>query len=83
MKKALGLRSSSSSSALKRENGSSSSPNGKPAKPLTVGELMRVQMRVSETVDSRTRRAFLRISASQVRSLDVVRLDVNFGTLSF
>lgn len=66
MKKALGLRSSSSSLALKRENGSGSSPNGKPAKPLTLGELMRVQMRVSETVDSRTRRAFLRISASQL-----------------
>ncbi|XP_074276490.1 protein unc-13 homolog [Silene latifolia] len=75
MKKALGLRSSASSLVLKRSsNGGgahelSSSSNGSPtptSKVLTVGELMRVQMRVSETVDSRIRRAFLRIAASQL-----------------
>ncbi|KAK9101097.1 hypothetical protein Scep_024527 [Stephania cephalantha] len=50
------------------------SPNGKEAngtspklrKPLTVGELMRVQMRVSEQSDSRVRRGLLRISAGQL-----------------
>nr|GLL17077.1 uncharacterized protein LOC109190978 [Ipomoea trifida]GMC51231.1 protein unc-13 homolog [Ipomoea batatas] len=64
MKKALGLR-SSSSSASKRADGSPGS-GGKPKKPMTIGELMRVQMRVSETVDSRIRRGLLRISASQL-----------------
>ncbi|KAJ1409832.1 hypothetical protein SESBI_22459 [Sesbania bispinosa] len=37
------------------------SGQGKPKRPLTVGELMRNQMRVSETMDSRVRRALLRI----------------------
>uniref|UniRef100_A0A2P2KFJ1 Uncharacterized protein MANES_16G075400 n=1 Tax=Rhizophora mucronata TaxID=61149 RepID=A0A2P2KFJ1_RHIMU len=62
MKKALGLKSPGS--------GSKKSPGGsgqvKPRRPLTVGELMRTQMRVSETVDSRIRRALLRVSAGQV-----------------
>ena len=35
-------------------------------RPLTIGELMRNQMKVSEAVDSRVRRALLRISAGQV-----------------
>ncbi|GMQ03462.1 hypothetical protein CsSME_00049250 [Camellia sinensis var. sinensis] len=60
MKKALGIQSSS-----KRSEGSPSS-GGKTKKPVTVGELMRVQMRVSETTDSRIRRALLRIAAGQV-----------------
>ncbi|CAH9064747.1 unnamed protein product [Cuscuta epithymum] len=64
MKKALGLRSTSNSTS-RRADGSPGS-GGKPKKPMTVGELMRVQMRVSETVDSRIRRGLLRISASQV-----------------
>ncbi|OIT36451.1 PREDICTED: uncharacterized protein LOC109242034 [Nicotiana attenuata] len=64
MKKALGLR-SSSSSGIKRAEGSPGS-GGKPKKPVTVGELMRVQMKVSESVDSRIRRALLRIAAGQV-----------------
>ncbi|VFQ97691.1 unnamed protein product [Cuscuta campestris] len=64
MKKALGLRSSSISNS-KRADGSPGS-GGRPKKPMTVGELMRVQMRVSESVDSRIRRGLLRISASQV-----------------
>lgn len=64
MKKALGLR-SSSSSGIKRAEGSPGS-GGKPKKPVTIGELMRVQMKVSENVDSRIRRALLRIAAGQV-----------------
>ncbi|PHT74244.1 hypothetical protein T459_21521 [Capsicum annuum] len=64
MKKALGLR-SSSSSGIKRAEGSPGS-GGKPKKPVTLGELMRVQMKVSENVDSRIRRALLRIAAGQV-----------------
>ncbi|CAN4076668.1 unnamed protein product [Withania somnifera] len=64
MKKALGLR-SSSSSGIKRVEGSLGS-GGKPKKPVTIGELMRVQMKVSENVDSRIRRALLRIAAGQV-----------------
>ncbi|KAI7987285.1 hypothetical protein LOK49_LG13G02379 [Camellia lanceoleosa] len=60
MKKALGIQSSSN-----RSEGSPSS-GWKTKKPVTVGELMRVQMRVSETTDSRIRRALLRIAAGQV-----------------
>ncbi|CAA0371796.1 unnamed protein product [Arabidopsis thaliana] len=67
MKKALGLRSSSSlSPGSNKSSGSASGSNGKSKRPTTVGELMRIQMRVSEAVDSRVRRAFLRIAASQV-----------------
>ncbi|KAL9275759.1 unc-13-like protein [Drosera capensis] len=63
MKKALGLRSSSS----RKGNGNERSEGGKRnGRPLTVGELMRVQMRVSESADSRIRRALLRIAAGQV-----------------
>ncbi|KAJ8751183.1 hypothetical protein K2173_016364 [Erythroxylum novogranatense] len=54
MKKALGLKSPGSSGPSKSRHA------------LTVGELMRTQMRVSETVDFRIRRALLRISAAQV-----------------
>lgn len=64
MKKALGLR-SSSSSGIKRTEGSPGS-GGKPKKPVTIGELMRIQMKVSENFDSRIRRALLRITAGQV-----------------
>lgn len=63
VKKALGLKSPGSGS--KKSPGSASS-QGKSKRPLTVGELMRLQMGVSETVDSRVRRALLRISAGQV-----------------
>ena len=63
VKKALGLKSPGSGS--KKSPGSGSS-QGKSRRPLTVGELMRIQMGVSETVDSRVRRALLRISAGQV-----------------
>ncbi|KAK2661257.1 hypothetical protein Ddye_007790 [Dipteronia dyeriana] len=63
MKKALGLKSPSAKNSPGSGQGSGS---GKSKKALTVGELMRTQMGVSETVDSRVRRALLRISAGQV-----------------
>ncbi|KAJ4825086.1 hypothetical protein Tsubulata_035201 [Turnera subulata] len=68
MKKALGLKSPGSGSKKSPgSGGGSGSGQGKSSrKALTLGELMRTQMRVSETVDSRIRRALLRISAGQV-----------------
>lgn len=65
MKKALGLKSPGSGSKKSPGSGPGSG-QGKSKKALTVGELMRTQMGVSETVDSRVRRALLRISAAQV-----------------
>lgn len=61
MKKALGIKSSKKSPAK----------DGTPSrrKQMTVGELMRIQMGVSEQTDSRMRRGLLRIAASQVRKL--------------
>ncbi|PWA49877.1 Mammalian uncoordinated homology 13, domain 2 [Artemisia annua] len=72
MKKAFGLRSSSSlglggspgSGGSGVSNGGGS--GGKVKKVMTVGELVRVQMKVSDSDDSRVRRALLRISAGQV-----------------
>ncbi|KAF8047732.1 hypothetical protein N665_2849s0003 [Sinapis alba] len=64
MKKALGMKSLSPGSS--KSPGSGSGSGGKSKRPTTVGELMRIQMGVSEPVDSRVRRAFLRIAASQV-----------------
>ncbi|KAL2346946.1 hypothetical protein Fmac_000946 [Flemingia macrophylla] len=67
VKKAFGLKSPGSGSRKSPGSGSASgSGQGKPKRPLTVGELMRNQMRVSDSMDSRVRRALLRISASQV-----------------
>ncbi|KAK6152566.1 hypothetical protein DH2020_012205 [Rehmannia glutinosa] len=63
MKKALGMRSSSSKRSSDSGN---SAAGGKIKRPVTIGELMRVQMRVSEAADSRIRRGLLRISAGQV-----------------
>ncbi|KAL3650800.1 hypothetical protein CASFOL_007203 [Castilleja foliolosa] len=63
MKKALGMRSSSSKRSSDSNN---SGGGGKMKRPVTVGELMRMQMRVSEAADSRIRRGLLRISAGQV-----------------
>lgn len=56
VKKALGMK-----SMRKRRDDSS---NAKRA--VTIGELVRVQMRVSEQTDSRIRRALLRVAAGQV-----------------
>ncbi|KAA8534909.1 hypothetical protein F0562_029875 [Nyssa sinensis] len=57
VKKALGLKSSKSSKSV---------GSGKAKRPISIGELMRVQMRVSEQTDSRIRRALLRIAAGQL-----------------
>lgn len=60
VKKALGMK--------KRSGGAESS--GQPdrnKKSVTVGELVRIQMRISEQIDSRIRRALLRIASGQVR----------------
>ncbi|PPD92642.1 hypothetical protein GOBAR_DD10401 [Gossypium barbadense] len=63
MKKALGLKSPGS----KKSPGSApSSGQGKSKRPTTVGELMRIQMRVPESVDARVRRALLRIGGGLV-----------------
>ncbi|XP_050880852.1 protein unc-13 homolog [Lathyrus oleraceus] len=67
VKKAFGLKSPGSGSKKSPGSGSGSGSGlGKVKRPLTVGELMRNQMRVSEAMDSRVRRALLRISAGQV-----------------
>jgi hypothetical protein len=67
VKKAFGLKSPGSGSKKSPGSGpGSGSGQGKSKRPLTVGELMRNQMRVSEAMDSRVRRALLRISAGQV-----------------
>ncbi|GMN50602.1 hypothetical protein TIFTF001_019762 [Ficus carica] len=64
VKKALGLKSSSSSSISRRREPAAN--QGRAAKrSVTVGEMMRVQMRVSEQTDSRIRRALLRVAAGQ------------------
>ncbi|KAG6723593.1 hypothetical protein I3842_03G215500 [Carya illinoinensis] len=64
VKKALGLKTSSASK--RRVGGGDSVSQGRGKKAVTVGELMRVQMRVSEQTDSRIRRALLRIAAGQL-----------------
>lgn len=68
MKKALGLKSPRKGGGG-GSPGSAGSGNGRGGK-MTVGELMRLQMRVPENEDSRVRRALLRISAGQVKSVD-------------
>ncbi|KAM7259828.1 hypothetical protein ACFE04_015569 [Oxalis oulophora] len=70
MKKALGLKSSSSPGSGSNSNNNNSPGSGQSQsrnrKPLTVGELMRIQMKIPEAVDSRIRKALLRVSAAQV-----------------
>ncbi|KAF2303975.1 hypothetical protein GH714_025805 [Hevea brasiliensis] len=63
VKKALGMK---SGSTKRRSDGGESVIEGKAKKTMTVGELVRVQMRVSEQTDSRIRRALLRIAAGQL-----------------
>ncbi|KAF9615841.1 hypothetical protein IFM89_026729 [Coptis chinensis] len=60
-KYALGMKSSSSS-----DSPISSTSTSTPKKRISVGELMRVHLGVSEHSDSRIRRALLRIAAGQV-----------------
>ncbi|CAI9782543.1 unnamed protein product [Fraxinus pennsylvanica] len=67
LKKALGLK--SSSKKKNEENSESASQgigNSVKKRAGTVGELMRVQMRVSEQIDSRVRRGLLRVAAGQL-----------------
>ncbi|XVF88603.1 hypothetical protein PTKIN_Ptkin19aG0064400 [Pterospermum kingtungense] len=61
VKKALGLK---SSRRRKASGGESDSERVK--KAATIGELLRVQMGVSEQTDSRVRRALLRVAAAQL-----------------
>ena len=63
VKKALGMKSK------KKNNNSESNGSSTENRPATVGELMRVQMRISEQIDSRVRRALLRIADGQVIKL--------------
>ncbi|GAV87548.1 DUF810 domain-containing protein [Cephalotus follicularis] len=59
--------SSAAASRVKKALGMKSGSTKKRAKiAVTVGELVRVQMRVSEQTDSRIRRALLRIAAGQL-----------------
>ncbi|CAL8109306.1 unnamed protein product [Prunus armeniaca] len=65
MKKALGLKSPGSGSKKSLGSSGSGSRPGKPKRVMTVGELMRIQMGISDAMDSRVRRALLGISAAQ------------------
>ncbi|XP_023756751.1 protein unc-13 homolog [Lactuca sativa] len=60
VKKALGIK------HKKKNNSSESNASSTENRPATIGELMRVQMRISEQIDSRVRRALLRIAAGQL-----------------
>ncbi|KAL3535701.1 hypothetical protein ACH5RR_004162 [Cinchona calisaya] len=72
VKKALGLKSrrknlgSDSAEEDAQAKNSVSQATTQKKKSPTVGELMRVQMRVSEQTDSRVRRALLRVAAGQL-----------------
>jgi hypothetical protein len=79
VKKALGLKTTSSK---RRSGGGESVSQGRVKKAVTVGELMRVQMRVSEQTDSRIRRALLRVAAGQVRELRM-KLTLTFSFEKF
>ncbi|KAL4374766.1 hypothetical protein HN51_008594 [Arachis hypogaea] len=60
VKKALGLK-------TRRKDGGGGGGGGRSAKrAVTTGELVRVQMKISEQSDSRIRRALLRIAAGQL-----------------
>ncbi|BFG15808.1 hypothetical protein CerSpe_020820 [Prunus speciosa] len=72
MKNAMGLKSPGSGSKKSLGSGGSRSGPGKPKRVMTVGELMRIQMGISDAMDSRVRRALLRISAAQVSSISVL-----------
>lgn len=64
VKKALGLK-----PKKKKKSGGGEDESGDPDRKrggVTIGELMRVQMRVSEQTDSRVRRGFLRLAAGQL-----------------
>ncbi|XP_065024068.1 protein unc-13 homolog [Musa acuminata AAA Group] len=62
MKKAFGIRSPTKKGSLGQE----SIPVKSSKKPASVGELMRVQMGISEQLDARIRRGLLRIAAGNL-----------------
>ncbi|KAJ8768622.1 hypothetical protein K2173_023526 [Erythroxylum novogranatense] len=64
VKKALGMKSNSGKKRV--DDGGKPTSLGRAQKAVTIGELLRVQMRVSEQTDSRIRRALLRIAAGQL-----------------
>ncbi|CAH2051182.1 unnamed protein product [Thlaspi arvense] len=64
VKKALGMKKRSSDGD--GGGGESSGQTDRIKKSVTVGELVRVQMRISEQIDSRIRRALLRIASGQL-----------------
>lgn len=67
VKKTLGLKSRKKVSGLDSGEAQGGQNAVSPKKrSSTVGELMRVQMKVSEQTDSRVRRALLRVAAGQV-----------------
>lgn len=65
----LGLR---KSEAMKKGRDSSGQDAGKAKRPMTVQDLVRVQMGISEHADSRIRRGLLRIAVAQVISLLII-----------
>lgn len=67
VKKALGMKKRIGDGDGDGDGGESSGQPGRSKKSVTVGELVRVQMRISEQIDSRIRRALLRIASGQVR----------------
>lgn len=67
VKKAFGMKKRSGVGDVGGEGGESSGQPDRVKKSVTVGELVRVQMRISEQIDSRIRRALLRIASGQVR----------------
>ncbi|KAJ4839865.1 hypothetical protein Tsubulata_003170 [Turnera subulata] len=66
VKKALGMRSKRRGDVPAGGEAAAPASQGRGRKAVTVGELIRVQMRVSEQTDSRIRRALLRIAAGQL-----------------
>ncbi|KAL6293727.1 hypothetical protein ACE6H2_001869 [Prunus campanulata] len=70
----MGLKSPGSGSKTSLGSGGSRSGPGKPKRVMTVGELMRIQMGISDAMDSRVRRALLRISVAQCRTGKEVEL---------
>lgn len=79
VKSALGLRSGCAPPAgksLSRRGSGGSSSLSRLKRPVTIGELLRVQMRVSEQTDSRIRRGLLRIASTQVSSSKLIACNV-------
>lgn len=77
VKKALGMKKRGGGGDV-REGESSGQPD-RVKKSVTVGELVRVQMRISEQIDSRIRRALLRIASGQVRRRSLLITDYHFN----